>query len=891
MLLALPLALCAEKSGAPSFFRLTSEQGLSNSTVNDIFTDERGVVWIATKDGLNSYDGRSIRVFRQDGPGAGNLISRITGDCNGHLFLLLPGYLSSFDMRDCSFTNMECSGAECILFRDSLFVGMRNEVRCLSRDSRELSLYASLDKGEEITSMTFAGDRLVAGTRQGHVFCFRKGGGAEMILNSGKVADVYTDKCGNIWTCTWTDGLYRTAPDGSVRNFRHSGNSSATVTSDFVRTCCEDAHGRLWIGTIKGLDCMDTTTGMISHVENDPSSRFSLSDESIWKIRRDRQGNMWVATYYGGVDFFNPEADMYTRYSASTKEGTGLSNSIIGEMVEDGDFIWIATEGGLDRLDRRSGEIRWYGIPGKKEPKMEHVKALWLDKDARELWVGADMGGLFRVNCPAGRVEAFYHNPEDPGSIPGDRVRDIIPYGTDSLIVATQSGICVFSRRSGRARPLLHSGKPFMVTIDEMLDSEGRLWVKEGEGTLSRLDPGSGEFKKWTGEGAPGKFHSCTFQDSSGRIWAGSLDSGLYLYDREGDVFVPVSKGIFSSGCIYAISELHPGGDIIAATGCGFSVFSPESGSARNFDHPGGFPFSSAYENALLVTADGTVFIGSTQGLVSFSADDIYRGPGRSDILVRSYSCGGEEFQPGWGCDGIQVRSGVPLSFDVAVTDFAPSAQNRYEYMLEGFSKEWTVLDNNSYRIDIPRLKAGKYILRIRSAEADEAVCTPVRLNVSVSRGSSLLIALLLIMALAIVVAAVMLNERRRRGAPGKEGSTGGEETPPTPSQILYNKARSVVEENLANPDFDIQQFCTQMGMSRTVLFEKIKKVSDKTPNDFILGIRLEKAADMLRRDYGSSVAVIAEKTGFRSSAYFSQKFKEVYGVTPLAFRKREMPE
>ncbi len=94
------------------------------------------------------------------------------------------------------------------------------------------------------------------------------------------------------------------------------------------------------------------------------------------------------------------------------------------------------------------------------------------------------------------------------------------------------------------------------------------------------------------------------------------------------------------------------------------------------------------------------------------------------------------------------------------------------------------------------------------------------------------------------------------------------------------------VEENLDNPDFDVNKFAQGMSIGRTKLFLKIKGITGQTPNDFILNIRLKKAQMLLRQMDTKTVSEIAYEVGFNSPSYFIMRFKELFGVTPAQYQK-----
>ena len=100
----------------------------------------------------------------------------------------------------------------------------------------------------------------------------------------------------------------------------------------------------------------------------------------------------------------------------------------------------------------------------------------------------------------------------------------------------------------------------------------------------------------------------------------------------------------------------------------------------------------------------------------------------------------------------------------------------------------------------------------------------------------------------------------------------------------FLNKIQSIIEENMATPDFSVDEFAQEMGLSRTLFYNKVKSITGQTPNNFIQTIRLKKAADMLLSDPTKNISEIAYLTGFNSSRYFSMCFKNHFGVKPSKY-------
>ncbi|WP_166963816.1 hybrid sensor histidine kinase/response regulator transcription factor [Yeosuana marina] len=102
----------------------------------------------------------------------------------------------------------------------------------------------------------------------------------------------------------------------------------------------------------------------------------------------------------------------------------------------------------------------------------------------------------------------------------------------------------------------------------------------------------------------------------------------------------------------------------------------------------------------------------------------------------------------------------------------------------------------------------------------------------------------------------------------------------------LLKKAFEIVEQNISNVDFDIPTFCSELGVSRSILFAKIKAWTNFTPNKFILEIRLKGAAQLLEQNK-INVSQVSYKVGFNNPKYFSKCFQNKYGITPTQYANK----
>jgi DNA-binding response OmpR family regulator len=103
--------------------------------------------------------------------------------------------------------------------------------------------------------------------------------------------------------------------------------------------------------------------------------------------------------------------------------------------------------------------------------------------------------------------------------------------------------------------------------------------------------------------------------------------------------------------------------------------------------------------------------------------------------------------------------------------------------------------------------------------------------------------------------------------------------------QDFLENALGIVESRMDDEQFSVEVLAREIGMSRPQLNRKLRALVNQSTNQFIQSIRLQRAADLLRKQSGT-VAEIAFQTGFSSTAYFIKCFKDKYGETPGSFSK-----
>ncbi len=109
----------------------------------------------------------------------------------------------------------------------------------------------------------------------------------------------------------------------------------------------------------------------------------------------------------------------------------------------------------------------------------------------------------------------------------------------------------------------------------------------------------------------------------------------------------------------------------------------------------------------------------------------------------------------------------------------------------------------------------------------------------------------------------------------------------PLHDELFLGKLRAIVEANLSNEKFDVEELAREAHLSRSAIHRRLRSLGKTNASHFIREIRLQKAREMLRE--GSQTASeVAYKSGFGSPAYFSKCYHEYYGYPPGEEKKRQ---
>ncbi len=132
----------------------------------------------------------------------------------------------------------------------------------------------------------------------------------------------------------------------------------------------------------------------------------------------------------------------------------------------------------------------------------------------------------------------------------------------------------------------------------------------------------------------------------------------------------------------------------------------------------------------------------------------------------------------------------------------------------------------------------------------------------------------------------LQLRQKRQENFKGQMEIEPSEITITSLDEKLIQKAIQYVEENISRSELSVEELSRELGMSRVHLYKKLLSITGKSPIEFIRIVRLKRAAQLLRESQ-QNVSEIAYQVGFNNPKYFSKYFKEEFGVLPSTYQEK----
>lgn len=732
------------------FRHIGMKEGLSQLSVMAIYQDKLGRMWFGTEEGLSIYDGVNTIAYKPaDYKTSGNFIignkiHYITDDREGNVYFNADNTLIRYDIFSQQFSCLRQSGIHALYsYKGNLWIGVGDSVNIMDTQTGEMEFFCKLSTPKQFASAICidSSQRCWIGTNTG-LYLKEKNKPLKCIIPHYEIPNIFEDSKGNIWISTRMNGMFMRTPDGNMKHFLHSSVSYRSVynpigyiskstnqlASNQVRNFAEDNYGNIWIGTFQGLNKYNPHNEEFT-VYTHNNRPGSISHSSVFPVYKDRQGSIWLGTYYGGVNYFNPEADLFTFYSADITRDDCLSYPFVGHMVEDKEGnAWIATEGGgLNFFDRQTKKFTHY-LMNENGNSVAHnnVKNLLYDAEHDKLYIGTHTGGLSIYDM---RTKKF-HNPflqnDRYAEEIGDRIAGMELWG-DTLVFTTQRGLWKMNVKTYEATAYFSSKKQYGTTCF-LTDSKGYIWVAAGRGIyrLNSKDDKEHCYYKYDEKGL-GHFPVIRLlEDKKGRIFLGTNGSGLYYFDEENDCFIGYNtqnSDIAGDYC-YDIVQFTQG-QLLISSDKGLTFFDPDKQEFKVVELGQALPLNGINAGCgVLVCRNGEIFVGGTNGVTTFFEQQLMNQGKEYQLYFSELYINNEIVRPN---DKTQVlQRALPYTQhlelrhnqnDIAVrfatnNYITPLQRPVYEYQLKGFDEQW--IQSPYGKIHYTNLSPGKYTLIVR---------------------------------------------------------------------------------------------------------------------------------------------------------------------------------
>ena len=324
----------------------SDSKSLSDDYINDVFTDNSGIVWVGTDVGLDKYDPftqqfQSILIPTFSGEFSVYRIPSSISEEFQHpdqLIITVSGAgIYQYDTNTDEFTlhrndpkdpNSLPDNSVYTLFRDHQgrrWVGTRSGV-CLANE--DYTKYSKLVvKGSEFTA------------------------GAHEIIE---------DHDGNIWLASFVNGVFRyNEKTKGLTQYAHDDANPNSLPDDRVFCMLFDHDGMLWIGTQnRGLCRLNPMTGEFINFLHDKNDPHTLPDNGMYDLHEDADHFLWIATE-NGLAKMDLKNFAITNYS--TKDG--LCNNDVFSITPDKEgYYWLATNNGISKFDPKNITFKNYFI-------------------------------------------------------------------------------------------------------------------------------------------------------------------------------------------------------------------------------------------------------------------------------------------------------------------------------------------------------------------------------------------------------------------------------------------------------------------------------------------------------------------------------------------------
>ena len=733
------LAVLSAKAQMGILFNADNQ--LSSNFASQVFQDNDGFIWVATRNGLNRYDGYKFRIFKKEDNRSelsSNYVNCVAQSRKGTLYVGTNTTVQTYD--GARFHNIQ--------LKDANGKPISTYIKYLLQNSKGEMLACTSGYGiirlDEKTSSGQTDDALSGGQRfisfamedsMGRLWLITENNGIVLIEanhntlffqdadHRSMLREIRQDNKGNIYVGVNGKGVYQY--NDHKRQFEHIAQTAGLP----VNTLCTTRDGRLLLGCDgQGIIVYDPMTGKLT---NNPfySRDLNMNKSKPMSILEDRNGNIWICLLQKGL-FMQPVAKMDFGYMGDRLGGQNVigSNCVASTLIDSRGRLWIGTDkDGLYLFDR--GNLSAKHIVNCPST----ILSLAEDKKGN-IWLAS-----FGQGCGWIDPVSFQWHQADLGQGNNANV-----FG---LATASNGDVWIATMGSGLVRLNVLNGQMTVYTMKENADNdqsvnslpnnylsklclshdERKLFIAGAVG-LCCLDINSGSWTNTFGSNCPniGTFSRAVYADARDRVWTGTND-GLYCYDlrtRKARYYT-IDDGLPVNGIASIASDRK--GNLWLGTDHGLCSFNPDQATCMNYYVDNGLQSNEFSDGAVSISSTGELYFGGTGGISWFNPSQVQSQEWKAKVYLTGLIMGHTPVTAGVKSGIYTVTDSLVInsshfhlsyndnSFSLQLSTFTFDNPEHITYLYSINGEEWTRLQTGVNEITFSRLPPGNYHFRVKA--------------------------------------------------------------------------------------------------------------------------------------------------------------------------------
>lgn len=726
-----------------NFKNITSEDGLSQGTVETIIQDDQGYIWLGTNDGLCRYNGYEFKIYKHDeeleNSITNNYIVDIKQDNSGNIWVGTANGLSKIDTKTDLITNYNMNDEEKslshynigdilitksgdVLVGTSDGLNIYNEkkdefYRIFNKDSDLSSQFIrslAEDENQNIWVATNNGIDKIDIKNNKNIISFKTGDG-KFDISENDIYVVRYDPKGYIWAGALKEGLNRIDINtNEVKQYKNDYRDEKSLPGNYVKDILRDSSGNLWVGTDNGLAKYNEQTENFATYKNKIYDKTSLVNDEVFSIQEDESGLIWVGTY-AGISMFDPNTNIEHYKKDPFDENSISDNSIYGIYEDKDGLLWVGTNSkGVNVINRKNYNVKHLNKTSKDYP---------ISDDNINDVVGIDnkifiatKNGLNEVDKDLKTINIY--NTED--GICNNNITALFADSKKNVWIGTANGISVLNTNTNEIIDITdiltnhNIEDQYIKVIYE--DSKGNYWVGCFiDGGLVKIDPNKRTIENYRNKKEDKTSISSNnirsiVEDKNGNIYIGT-SYGLNKLNESNNTFERyLEKDGLSNNTVYGLL-VDDNNNLWASTNLGISKLDTNTMTFETFNIIDGFQGNEFNGRAYYKNKSGELFFGGINGLNIFRPNDINRSRYVPTVIFDEFKVNGKVYKDINNQEFKYNENTINIS--VFISNYKNTKNIQYMYKLEGVSDSWDISRSNN--INYSDLAPGTYTLKIKA--------------------------------------------------------------------------------------------------------------------------------------------------------------------------------